>query len=211
LQEGNDVGTGFLFSRSGPGLRLALAALIAVALPAAQAHAAKGASAQCHGVVGFSPATSVLPDVNPTTSSPANAGMTMSFTNSTPAAALPGKNKTSAVSGSFYISVDQACQVAGASSPQTPCAYGGTFVGAIDSLGDMTLDYSDPAGTSTPVFGGCRQVFLEQPIEKNTGAAFIGTSLLTQTPTSTAKGATKPPTCGLTNTRLILSCTANNI
>jgi len=135
----------------------------------------------------------------------------MSFTNSTPAAALPAKGRTSAVSGSFYISVDQACTVTGASSPQTPCAYGGTFVGTIDSLGDMTLDYSDAAGTSTPVFGGCRQVFLEQPIEKNTGAAFIGTSLLTQTPTSTAHGATKPPTCGLTNTRLILSCTANNI
>ena len=207
------MGTGFLFRGSGPRLApaVALAALIAVALPAGQAHA-KGASAQCHGVVGFSPATSLLPDVNPSTGSPANLGMTMSFTNSTPAAALPGKNKTSPVSGSFYISVDQACQI-GPSNPQTPCAYGGTFVGTIDSLGDMTLDYSDAAGTGTPapVFGGCRQVFLEQPIEKNTGAAFIGTSLLTQTPKSTARNAPTPPTCGLVGTRLILSCTANNI
>ncbi len=211
------MGTGFLLRGSGPGLRLAaavaLAALIAVALPAGQAHAAKGASAQCHGVVGFSPNTTVLPESNPTASPPvtANAGMTMSFTNSTPAAALPGKGKTSAVGGSFYISVDQACQVAGASSPQTPCAYGGTFTGTIDSSGDMTLDYSDPAGTSTPVFGGCRQIFLEQPIERNTGAAFITTSLFTQTPKSTAHGAPTPPACGLINTRLILSCTANNI
>jgi len=200
------VGTRFLFSGSGVGARLvsaiALAALIAAALPPGQA-AAKGASAQCHGVVGFSPDLTVLPDGNPP-SQPANAGMTMSFTNSTPAV-LPAKGKTSAVSGSFYISVDQSC------SSQTPCTHGGTFTGTVDSSGDMTLDYSDPAGTSTAAFGGCRQVFLEQPIEKNTGAAFIGTSLLTQTPTSTAKGATTPPACNLIGTRLILSCTANNI
>ncbi len=200
------MGTGFLLRGSGPRLApaVALAALIAVALPAGQARA-KGASAQCHGVVGFSPNTTVLPDGNPP-SSPANAGMTMSFTTGTPSAALPGKNKTSTVGGSFYISVDQACPATG----PTPCAYGGTFVGTIDSLGDMTLDYSDAAGTSIPVFGGCRQVFLEQPIEKNTGAAFIGTSLFTQTPKSTAKNATTPPACNLIGTRLILSCTANN-
>jgi hypothetical protein len=208
LQEGHDVRTGFLFRGSGPRLApaVALAALIAMALPAGPARAAKGASAQCHGVVGLS----TSPALPASTASPAitvHAGMTMSFTNSTPAAALPAKGKTSAVGGSFYISVDQACSPTG----PTPCAYSGTFVGTIDSSGDMTLQYSDPAGTSSPVFGGCQQVFLEQPIEKNTGAAFITTSLLTQTPTSTAHGATKPPTCSLVNTRLILSCTANNI
>jgi hypothetical protein len=204
------VRTRFLFGGSGPSPRLApivaLAALIAVMLPAARVHA-KGAVAQCQGVVGSSPKTTVLPANDSTASPPitANAGMTMSFTTGTPTAALPAKGKTSAVGGSFYISVDQACQGA------TPCVYSGTFAGTIDSLGDLTLNYSDAASASTPVFGGCTQVFLEQPIEKNTGAAFIGTSLFTQTPQSTAKNAPKIPTCALTGTRLILACTASNM
>jgi hypothetical protein len=207
---------GFLFRGSGPGLRLApvvaLGALFAAALPAGQVRAA-GASAQCHGVVGSSPDTTVLPASDSTASPPvtANAGMTMSFTTGTPAAALPPKGKASAVGGSFYLSVDQACQARGATSPQTPCVYSGTFSGTIDSSGDMTLDYSDPAGISPSVFGGCRQVFLERPVEKNTGAAFIGTSLFTQTPKSTVKGAHTPLTCSLIGTRLILSCTATNM
>jgi hypothetical protein len=204
------VRTGFLFWGSGPNQRLApilaLTALIALMLPAAQARA-KGASAQCHGVVGASPSTSILPESNSTSNPPvtANAGMTMSFTTGAPSAALPAKGKTSAVGGSFYITVDQACQGA------TPCVHSGAFTGTIDSLGDMTLDYSDPAGTSSPLFGGCRQVFLEQPIEKNTGAAFITTSLFTQTPASTAKGAPATPTCNLNGARVILACTANNM
>jgi hypothetical protein len=206
------VRTRFLFGGSGPSPRLApivaLAALIAVMLPAARVHA-KGAVAQCHGVVGSSPNATVLPANDSTASPPvtANAGLTMSFTTGTPTAALPATGKTSAVGGSFYISVDQACQ--GASS--APCVYSGAFTGTINSAGDMTLNYSDAAGASTPVFGGCTQVFLEQPIEKNTGAAFIGTSLFTQTPQSTAKNAPKIPTCTLTGTRLILSCTASNM
>ncbi len=56
--------TRFLFGGSGPSPRLAqivaLAALIAVMLPAARVHA-KGAVAQCQGVVGSSPKTTVLP------------------------------------------------------------------------------------------------------------------------------------------------------
>jgi len=218
------VGTGILFKRLWRTARLAsaigIAGLLAATFLPVQAQAASKASAECHGVLDGSSSPGL----------PAgNFKEAISFTTGTPTT-LGTKSKAQAVAGSFILTIDKQCTgfnpVTSAASTvaQTPCVQAGTFTGSIDLNGNMIWAYSDPpspAKAGTGLFDGCEETFLVMPVNIKTKLAGVpqavwvpnaigttGNALIFQAP-APAHG-TAPPTCALTNTRLVFTCTANN-
>jgi hypothetical protein len=181
-------------------LSAAIAAVMVIApLPARVAHAAAptvAASALCRGNVGSSTDSTDLP--------PADLTMNIGFL--TPGVS-PAKKPPDKVNGLFSMSINGTCAGTGNISPApNPCVWAGTFTGTEDKNGNMTLTFGDlpaPFTTGSDILDGCQWTFLVMPYSKNASAAFIGTSLLTQAPTS-------PPTCKPAGARIVLSCTLNN-
>ena len=218
------MGTGILFKRLWRTARLAsaigIAGLLAATVPPVQAQAASKASAECHGVL----------DESSSPGLPAgNFKEAISFTTGTPTT-LGTTNKAQAVAGSFILTIDEQCTgfnpatSAASTVAQTPCVQAGTFTGSIDvqrqhDLGILGSSFARQAGTG--LFDGCEETFLVMPVNIKTKLKGVpqavwvpnaigtaGNALIFQAP-APAHG-TAPPTCALTNTRLVFTCTANN-
>lgn len=179
----------------------AIGAVIVIApLPVTIAHAAAApsvvASALCHGDVANSPSDSTdLPvgDLN----------MNMGFL--TPGVS-PAKKPPDKVNGLFSLAINAKCAGIAGGTSQNPCVWAGSFTGAEERNGNMTLTFGDLPAPSTlgpDILDGCQTTFLVMPYSKNASAAFIATSLLTQAPAPA-------PTCKPAGTQFVVSCTLNN-